>query len=129
MISTNSPCARRMPVFTAAPLPLLYGWRTTDAPAALARAAVSSLDPSSTTMISRHPAASRRRDTTPPMASASSMAGMTIETVDVSAKQLLDHAVPRNGAGVGLSRFAEALRERGVGRDGVDGRGDRQRIG
>ena len=30
----------RMPLFTAAPLPLLYGWRTTRAPAAAAVAAV-----------------------------------------------------------------------------------------
>ena len=29
MIRTYSPVACRMPVFTAAPLPLLYGWRTT----------------------------------------------------------------------------------------------------
>jgi len=41
------------------------------APAAAARAAVSSLDPSSTTMISRHGPAPARADTTSAMTSAS----------------------------------------------------------
>ena len=54
MIRMNSPVAARMPLFTAAPLPLLYGWRTTRAPAPAAASAVPSVDPSSTTMISRH---------------------------------------------------------------------------
>ena len=64
MIRMYSPVARRMPLFTAAPLPLLYGWRTTVAPAAAARARWSRrCDPSSTTMISCHgPAAPQRGD-------------------------------------------------------------------
>src|SRR5215475_12975438 len=49
----HTPADSRMPVFTAAPLPLLYGWRTTRAPARAACAAVSSVEPSSTTRISR----------------------------------------------------------------------------
>ena len=39
-IRMNLPVAWRMPVLTAAPLPLLYGWRITRAPAAAARSAV-----------------------------------------------------------------------------------------
>jgi hypothetical protein len=60
-----------MPDFTAAPFPLVYGWRTTRAPARWAITAVSSLDPSSTTMISRHGAAEASSDTTREMDAAS----------------------------------------------------------
>src|SRR5215475_4414944 len=96
MIRTKSPFARRIPVFTAAPFPLLYGCRTTHAPAARALADVSSVERSSTTRTSRHGAAARREETTVPMASASFIAGMTIVTLEGSAKQLLDHPVPRD---------------------------------
>src|SRR5262245_12858052 len=81
----NSPSACLAPVLTAAPLPLLYGCRTTRAPASRARAAVASLEPSSTTMISRHRAARWSPWTTAPIDGSSSCAGITIETADGSA--------------------------------------------
>jgi hypothetical protein len=71
MIMTNSPVARRMPLFTAAPFPLLYGCRTTMAPAAAAHADVSSLDPSSTTMISCQGPPATSADTTSAITAAS----------------------------------------------------------
>ena len=82
MIRMYSPVAARMPVFTAAPLPLLYGCRTTRAPAPLAWAAVSSVDPSSMTRIScqrrgGERARGRPRRSRRPRCSA----GMTTETV------------------------------------------------
>src|SRR3712207_3158527 len=125
----NSPVAVRMPVFTAAPFPLLYGCRTTRAPAAAARAPVASLDPSSTTITSCQSAAARRRATTSPIASASFIAGMTRETVEGSAKQLFDHAVPRDGAGAVAAGGAQARREARVGREPIDGGGDCRRVG
>jgi hypothetical protein len=60
-----------MPLFTAAPFPLLYGWRTTTAPAVSASPDVRSLDPSSTTMISCHGPALASAPTTAAMAGAS----------------------------------------------------------
>jgi hypothetical protein len=60
----NSPVARRMPFLTDAPFPMLYGSVTTVAPAAAASGPVPSVDPSSTTMISRHGAADRSTPTT-----------------------------------------------------------------
>ena len=69
-----------MPLLTAAPLPLLYGCRITQAPVAAACAAVSSDDPSSTTRISRHAAEADNARTTAAMAADSLYAGMTIET-------------------------------------------------
>src|SRR5215204_155500 len=83
-----------MPVFTAAPLPLVYGWRTTRAPARAARSPVASREPSSTTRISLHSASARRLDTTSPIASSSFNAGITMETLDGSAKQALHDTVP-----------------------------------
>src|SRR4051812_19635552 len=68
-----------MPVFTAAPFPLLYGWRITRAPAAAASRAVSSVEPSSTTTISRHAAAACSPRTTAPIDAASLKAGMTTD--------------------------------------------------
>src|SRR5436190_6964721 len=124
----NSPLARRIPVFTAAPLPLLYGCRTTHAPAVRARAAVSSVEPSSTTRISCHEAASRSEDTTAPIASASFMAGMTIEIVDGSAKKLLDDAVPRDRPCHMLTCVAEPFRKRAIGGQFVDRHGDGRRL-
>ena len=53
MISRCVPVAARMPLLTAAPLPLLSGWRMTRAPASRAAVEVSSVEPSSTTRISR----------------------------------------------------------------------------
>src|SRR5215467_6854541 len=41
-----------MPVLMAAPLPILYGWRTTFAPAFIATSELPSVEPSSITMIS-----------------------------------------------------------------------------
>src|SRR5262245_46542870 len=76
MISTKRPDAWRIPVLTAAPLPLLYGWRITCAPAAAARSPVPSLDPSSITTISCHDEAARNAVTTSPMAATSLNAGM-----------------------------------------------------
>src|ERR1700687_5860814 len=78
-ISTKVPVAWRMPVLTAAPLPLLYGCRMTRAPASAARCAVSSVDPSSTTSISRQPAAALSSAISGPMAGPSSRAGMTTD--------------------------------------------------
>src|SRR5512139_1993695 len=98
-----------MPVFTAAPLPLLYGWRMTRAPAASARAAVASVEPSSTTSTSRHGAAWRSIETTPAIASCSFMAGRTTETSEASAKQLLHDAVPGDGPRPRQACRAEAL--------------------
>src|SRR4030095_7785103 len=112
MIRTKSPFARRIPVFTAAPFPLLYGCRRTHAPAARALADVSSVEPSSTTRTSRHGAAARKEATTVPMASASFIAGRTIETVKGSARQLLDDAVPRDRLRDVPAGATEPLRER-----------------
>src|SRR5215472_13127083 len=79
MIRTNSPVAVRIPLLTAAPLPLLYGWRMTRAPALSARVAVSSLDPSSTTTSSFQAAAARNDVTSAAIDAASLKAGMTID--------------------------------------------------
>src|SRR6185503_7666984 len=128
MIRTKSPFACRIPVFTAAPFPLLYGCRTTQAPAARALADVSSLEPSSTTRLSRHRVAVRREDTTVPMASASFIAGMTIESLEGSAKQLLDHTVPRDRLRDVPPRAAEPLGDRPVGRESLDRRGKRRDV-
>src|SRR6478736_2117128 len=68
-----------MPVLTAAPLPLLYGWRTTCAPAPVACAPVSSFEPSSTTRISCHDASARRSRTSGAIEAPSLNAGMTID--------------------------------------------------
>src|SRR5262245_7676962 len=84
----NSPVARRMPLLTAAPFPLLYGCVTTVAPDADATVDVASFDPSSTTMISCHGAAAFSAPTTLLMASASLYAGMTMDTADGSATRL-----------------------------------------
>src|SRR5438128_12624071 len=92
----------------------------THAPASRALAAVSSTDPSSTTMISCHAAAPRRRDTTVPMVSASFIAGMTIDTMEESAKELLDDAVPRDRLRHALPGAAEARGERAIGGKPVD---------
>src|SRR5262245_25207205 len=97
----------------------------TQAPAARALADVSSVDPSSTTRISRHRAAVRSEDTTAPMASASFIAGMTIEMLEGSAKQLLDHTVPRDRLRDVPPCAAEPLSERPVSSECIDGRGER----
>src|SRR5512134_205062 len=68
----------------------------TCAPALRATSAVESLEPSSTTMTSRHGAHARRRRTRSLMVAASSRAGMTIDTEAGSANELLDHSVPRD---------------------------------
>ena len=77
MMRTYSPLAARMPLFTAAPLPWLYGWRITRAPASVARVDVSSVEPSSTTTISCHGPMSMRSLTTVAMTEPSLNAGMT----------------------------------------------------
>ncbi len=83
-----------MPDFTDAPFPLLYGWVTTRAPAARARSAVASVDPSSTTMISCQEATARSAATTDSIDSDSLKAGMITLTEDGSAM--------REGATVGI---------------------------
>src|SRR5947199_1421686 len=74
-----------MPVFTAAPLPLLYGWRITFAPAASARVPVSSLDPSSITRTSCQRADDCSDVTSAPTEAASLNAGITTEVAVVFA--------------------------------------------
>src|ERR1044072_8641349 len=118
-----------MPLFTAAPFPLLYGCRTTQAPALRACPAVSSAEPSSTTMISRQEAVRRSSDTTPAMLSASFIAGMTMETEEGSAKQVFDDAVPRDRLRDGLPGAAQTFGKRAIGREPVDGGGKRHRGG
>ena len=75
-IRTYSPVAARIPLFTAAPLPLLYGMpddRARRRPRAAPRSC--RVEPSSTTMISCHDAAARSVVITPPIASASLIGG------------------------------------------------------
>src|SRR5207244_9454916 len=104
MMSTKVPVAARMPVFTAAPLPLLYGCRMTRAPAAGARVAVSSADPSSTTRISCHGAAARRPPTSVSIVGPSLNAGMTTEVRPALALSMGD-----GGGGLGGRGFDEPL--------------------
>src|SRR5512135_3667362 len=116
MIRMYSPFAARIPLLTDAPLPLLYGWRITRAPAASAASRVPSPDPSSTTRISRHAPADDRAATTAPIASASLNAGMrtvvcSSEATSHRPDQLLDHAVPCDKAGAFERRGAEIRRE------------------
>src|SRR5262245_10843889 len=126
MIRTKSPFARRIPVFTAAPFPLLYGCRTTHAPAARALADVSSVEPSSTTRTSRHGAVERREETTVPIASASFLGGMTIDTMEGSAKQLLNPAVPGDRLREPGDSAAQPRGERLVGTEPVYRCGERR---
>src|SRR5258705_8181874 len=100
----------------------------THAPASRARADVSSDEPSSTTMISRHGAAPRRADTTSPMASAPFVAGITIDTCEGSAKKTLDDSIPRDRLRNGSTGLAKPCGERAVGCKPVDGDGHRGRI-
>src|SRR5687767_6391077 len=106
-----------MPVFTDAPLPLLYGCRMTRAPAAAARGPVSSDEPSSTTTISFQAAAARRAATTSLIASASSNAGTITDVAAASAmtEQPLDDGIPRNSAGHVFPILPERSRERTIG--------------
>src|SRR5476651_786845 len=108
-----------MPVLTAAPLPLLYGWRMTRAPAPVARSPVSSFEPSSTTRISCQSATERRSVISGPIEALSLKAGMTIdvaavlETVAIvlgAADEPLDNPVPRDHVGPVVSRVAEGRR-------------------
>src|SRR5579864_5029624 len=96
------PVACRIPVLTAAPLPMLYGWLMTRAPAAVARRAVSSVDPSSTTTISCHDAASRSASISGAIAGASLKAGITTDVdcafVSGIGQQPFDDAVPGDRA-------------------------------
>src|SRR6476620_8855297 len=87
MIRMNSPEAARMPVLTAAPFPMLYGWLITWAPADRARAAVPSDDPSSTTMISRHAPVDRNAATTESIELDSLYAGMSTLVAETSAME------------------------------------------
>src|SRR5262245_19825230 len=82
----------------------------TRAPAAAARAPVSSIDPSSMTSTSPQVAEASRRCTTPPIASASFIAGMTIETTRGSANQLLHDAVPGDLSRPGTAGLAKRAR-------------------
>src|SRR6516225_4175327 len=103
-MSTKRPSARRIPVLTAAPLPLLYGCVITLAPAAAARAPVSSVDPSSTTRTSRQFAAARRFVTSGPTDNASLNAGITTDVsralamTSSAGHEPVDDAVPRDVA-------------------------------
>src|SRR5262245_61006483 len=123
----HSPVAWRMPVFTAAPLPLLYGWRITVAPTAEAFALVASVDPSSTTRISCHAAAPRRSATTRPIAEASLNAGMTTDVAFGSgiSHQLRDDTVPGDGARAIVTGIAERARARAIIGKARDRRSDR----
>src|SRR5688572_23281287 len=109
-IRTNSPVARRMPDFTDAPLPLLYGCRTTVAPASAACAAVSSVDPSSTTRISCQAATWRSARTTSATAAPSLNAGMT---TDVAAGSAMPRRRPDQGP-IGVGRLGIDRRVRTV---------------
>src|SRR5262245_1818941 len=124
----NWPSARRMPVFTAAPLPLVYGCRTTSAPARAARSPVASVEPSSTTRISLHVASERRLETTSPIASSSFNAGITIETLEGSAKQALHDTIPRDLPRARQSRLAELRGAGTIGGETGDCRTDRRRL-
>src|SRR5438045_1637837 len=106
-----------MPVFTAAPFPLLYGWRSTRAPAAAACVPVSSLDPSSTTSISRHGAVAARSRTTSLMDAASLKAGITTDVSEASAisHESIHDAIPRDGPRTLVAGVAERLCESLVG--------------
>src|SRR5688572_32344082 len=101
----------------------------TRAPASIARCAVASLEPSSITSTSRHAAVDLRLVTTSAIESSSFIAGITMETSDASAKQLLHYAIPGDGRGAcasGLAETGRQLRVRGEARD----RGtDRCRVG
>src|SRR5262249_524354 len=66
-----------------------------------------------------------REDAPAPMASASFMAGMTIEMLEGSAKQLLDHTAPRDRLRDVPPCGAEPLSERPVSSECIDGRGER----
>src|SRR5689334_17049800 len=80
-------------------------------------------------MISPHEAAPRSADTTPPMASASFIAGITIDTFDGSAKKTLDDTVPRDRLRHREARPSKARGERSIGRETIDGPGNRGRVG
>src|SRR5689334_14166551 len=101
----------------------------THAPASAARMAVASADPSSITRISRHAAAARSCEMMPPIAASSLNAGITIDTADGSAKQLLHDAIPCDLPRPGEAGGAEARRERAIGREPGDRGSDRRRLG
>src|SRR5262245_23871332 len=125
----NCPSARRMPVLTAAPLPLVYGCRTTSAPASAARSPVASCEPSSTTRISFHAASARRLETTAPIAASSLSAGITTDTVEGSAKQPLHDSVPGDLLRAGKSCLTEPCRKGAVGSESRQCGTDRRRFG
>src|SRR5579872_6670564 len=124
-MSTKWPVASRMPVLTAAPLPLLYGWRTTRAPASAARDAVSSPDPSSTTRISCQRSAAASPRTTTPTDADSLNAGITTDVRPASVGSDMGHqrvhdGVPGDAAHAFVSGVAERARERAVRGEAVD---------
>src|SRR5215212_637468 len=80
----------------------------TRARAPVARAPVASLEPSSMTSISRHVAAWCSWETTLPMACSSFIAGMTTDTVEGSAKELLHDPVPGHEPRARLSGTPQA---------------------
>src|SRR5262245_29782633 len=125
----NWPSARRMPVLTAAPLPLVYGCRTTSAPASAARSPVASREPSSTTRISFHAASARRLETRSPIAASPLSAGITMETVEGSAKQPLHDSVPGDLLRAGKSCLTEPCRRSAVGCEPRHSGTDRRRFG
>src|SRR5262245_36233213 len=100
----------------------------TRAPASRARSPVASTLPSSTTMISCQAALARKVVTTGPIASASFTAGITTETADVSAKEPLDDAIPRDRARTYAPCLAEPCRECLVAGEAIDDGRDRLRL-
>ena len=81
------------------------------------------------TSTSCHGAEPRSCETTSPIASASFMAGITIETDDASAKQPLHDSVPGDRARARAPRASEARRELPVGRETRDRLPERLRVG
>src|SRR6185295_19034635 len=79
-------------------------------------------------MISHHEPAPRSADTTPPMVSASFIAGITIDTVESSAKKTLDDPVPGDRLRNGSPRPSKACSKRSIGGQTVDGFGNGGRI-
>src|SRR5687767_10717888 len=101
----------------------------TCAPAAAAFAPVASVEPSSTTRISRQGAAPRSCETTSAMPSSSFNAGMTTDTDEGSAKQLLHDAVPGDEPGALEAGSSEAGRQLAIGVEFGDRRANRRRVG
>src|SRR5687768_11564100 len=99
----------------------------TRAPAATARAEVSSREPSSITRISFHGAADRKASTTPAMDALSSNAGITtvVDAGSAMTDQALDHVIPGDCRCEIATGAAERLREAVITREAADRLRDR----